>query len=65
MEPERLPKEFWGTMPDEDAYIDGIEDVIMEDPQLFLLIKHLQDEILNLNNIRLKKKWNHFYSFYA
>lgn len=52
MEPERLPKEFWGTMPDENAYVEDIEGKILADPQLFLLIKHLQEEILAHSNYR-------------
>ncbi len=54
MEEERLPVEFGGSMPDQDAYIEGIEDKVLADPQLFILIKHIQQEILKESNFYKK-----------
>ncbi|OXA58246.1 retinaldehyde-binding protein 1 [Folsomia candida] len=54
MAPDRLPVEFGGTIPDEEAYMDQIEDEILKDPELFILIKHVQDEFMATNGIKRK-----------
>lgn len=51
--PDRLPVEFGGTMPDDEAYMEGIEEEVLKDPELFELIKHIQGEFLK--NVGLKK----------
>jgi hypothetical protein len=56
MEMDRLPVEFGGTLPDHEAYLDGIEDEILKDPELFDLIKHIQDEFMNSAKVIKNKK---------
>jgi len=43
--PSHVPEEFGGEMPSEDAFMDGIEAKIHENPQLFKLIDYLQRDV--------------------
>ena len=49
--PEKLPKEFGGTIPDNEAYYEDLEQQILADKMIFHLIKQLQDEFCTVYGI--------------
>jgi len=42
--PHKVPAEFGGTLPNAEAYVQGIEEQLLAEPEMFELMKHLQDE---------------------
>jgi len=48
----KVPAEFGGTIPDADAYVQGIEERLLAEPELFDLLKHIQDEFITYTKIK-------------
>ncbi|XP_021959720.1 clavesin-1 [Folsomia candida] len=57
VDPAFLPVEFGGTIPDVEAYMEGLEEAIVKDEELFQIMRQLQDEVLKTYGIkRIEKK---------
>jgi len=53
--PSHVPEEFGGEMPTEEAFMDGIEEKIHENPQLFKLIDYLQRDVRSVLGQQISK----------
>jgi hypothetical protein len=49
---DKLPEEFWGTLPDSEAYYDDVEEEIKNDGVLFEFIEKFQTAFLKFHNIQ-------------